>query len=882
MQSLTLPNNRNIVIVAMSLSTSAAPLPIPGTYVYTPPAGTVPAAGTDPLNVTFTPTDIRYGTSTATVNLVVNKAPLTVAANNETVLFGAPIPPYTDTITGFVHGDTLSVVTGSASLTTTPANPTAVNTYPITAAQGTLAAANYSFAFVPGTLSITKGAPTITWNTPASITYGTALTGGTAGQLNATASVLEASHIRRLSAQSSASEATSSRSPSPPPTPPDYRPQTARTLVVNKATLTMTAASQTVVYGTALAPYTYTITGFVNGDTQATATTGSAALSTSPATPVNVGSYPITTAAGTLASNNYSFTLVNGSVTISAATLTVSANNASRPYNTPNPAFTGSLAGAVNGDVFTESFSTTAVLGSAAGTYPITPAAAGANLANYTVVTSPGVLTVTQVTPVLSWIPASPISYGTALGAAQLNATVTGAIPGTLVYTPASGAVLPQGPQTLSVTFTPSDPIDYKPVTQTVHITVNKAVLTVTAASQTVVYGTALAPYSYTITGFVNGDTQATATTGSAALSTSPATPVNVGSYPITTAAGTLASSNYSFTLVNGSVTITPATLTVSANNASRPYNTPNPAFTGSIAGAVNGDVLTESFSTTAVLGSAAGTYPITPAAAGANLGNYTVVTSPGVLTVTQVTPVLSWVPASPISYGTALGAAQLNATVAGGLSGTLVYTPASGAVLAQGLQTLSVTFTPSDLVNYKPVTQTVQITVNKAVLTVTAASQSVVYGTALAPYTYSIAGFVNGDSQATATTGSAALSTSPATPVNVGSYPITTAAGTLASSNYSFTLVNGSVTITKATLTVTADNASRAYTAATRSSREHRGPVNGQLPFTESSTTAMASSPVGTYPITPWRQGPTWPTTPSAPATEPSPSPRAIRSVKG
>ena len=54
------------------------------------------------------------------------------------------------------------------------------------------------------------------------------------------------------------------------------------------------------------------------------------------------------------------------------------------------------MTGAVNGDTFTESFTTTAILGSPVGTYPITPSAAGANLANYTVVVNPGTLTITQ------------------------------------------------------------------------------------------------------------------------------------------------------------------------------------------------------------------------------------------------------------------------------------------------------------------------------------------------------------------------------------------------------------------------------------------------------------------------------------------------------
>jgi hypothetical protein len=134
----------------------------------------------------FTPSDANYLAATKTVNLVVNKAVLTVTANNQTIAFGGSLAPYTASFTGFVNGDASSVVTGAASLSTIPATPTAAGTYPITAAQGTLTASNYSFTFVPGTLAITKINPTLTWANPLGIVYGTALS---STQLNATASV---------------------------------------------------------------------------------------------------------------------------------------------------------------------------------------------------------------------------------------------------------------------------------------------------------------------------------------------------------------------------------------------------------------------------------------------------------------------------------------------------------------------------------------------------------------------------------------------------------------------------------------------------------------------------------------------------------------------
>ena len=67
-ESVQLPNTRNIVMLAMDLTTPS----IPGTFVYTPPAGTIEPVGTDTLSVTFTPTDTTdYQPASATVQLVV-------------------------------------------------------------------------------------------------------------------------------------------------------------------------------------------------------------------------------------------------------------------------------------------------------------------------------------------------------------------------------------------------------------------------------------------------------------------------------------------------------------------------------------------------------------------------------------------------------------------------------------------------------------------------------------------------------------------------------------------------------------------------------------------------------------------------------------------
>src|SRR5439155_4106528 len=110
---------------------------------------------------------------------------------------------------------------------------------------------------------------------------------------------------------------------------------------------------------------------------------------------------------------------------------------------------------------------------------------------------------------------------------------------------------------------------------------------------------------------------------------------------------------------------------------------------------------------------------------------SYTTATKTVTLTVTQATPVITWADPASITYGTALSATQLNATAS--VPGTLVYTPAAGSILTAGADILSVTFTPTDTVNYTTATKTVQITVTQAAPVITWNNPaSITYGTAL------------------------------------------------------------------------------------------------------------------------------------------------------
>jgi hypothetical protein len=101
----------------------------------------------------------------ATVGLTVNPAHLTVTAIDKSKAYdGNPFTAFTVTITGFKNGETVAVVSGSATYTGSAVGATLPGTYTITPQAGTLNAANYDFPgpspgiyFVNGTLTIGYG-----------------------------------------------------------------------------------------------------------------------------------------------------------------------------------------------------------------------------------------------------------------------------------------------------------------------------------------------------------------------------------------------------------------------------------------------------------------------------------------------------------------------------------------------------------------------------------------------------------------------------------------------------------------------------------------------------------------------------------------------------
>jgi streptogramin lyase len=831
-----------------------------------------------------------YASATAVAQtIMVNPATLTVKAANASRVYGTANPTFTDTIAGFVNGDTAATATtGAASLATTATTTSAAGSYTITAAAGTLAAANYSFTFVNGTLTVTKAVLTVTANN-ASRTYGAAnptftdaITGFVNGDTAAKATTGAASLTTTATTSSTVGSYTITGAAGTLAATNYSFVYVNGMLTVTKAVLTVTATNASRTYGAANPTLTDNITGFVNGDTVATATTGTASLTTTATASSAPGSYTITAAAGTLAATNYSFTYANGTLTVTKAVLTVTTTNASRAYGAANPTFTDTITGFVNGDTAATaitgaaSLTTTATTSSAAGSYTITAAAGTLAATNYTFTYVNGTLTVTKAVLTVTANNASR-AYG-AVNPTFAD-TITGFVNGDTVASATTGAA------SLTATATTSSAAGSYAITAAAGtlastkysfnyvngtLTVTKAVLTVTANSASRAYGAANPAFTDTITGFVNGDTVATATTGAASLTTAATTSSALGTYTITAAAGALAATNYTFTYVNGTLTVNKAVLTVTANNASRAYGAANPTFTDTITGFVNGDTVATattgaaSLTTTATTSSAPGSYAITAAAGTLAATKYSFTYVNGTFTVNKVVLTVTANNASRI-YGAANP--TFADTITGFVNGDTVATATTGAASLTTTATTSssagsytITAVAGTLASTKYSFTYVNgtLTVTKAALTVTANNASRAYGAANPTFTDTITGFVNGDTVATATTGAASLTTTATTSSAPGTFAITAAAGTLAATNYAFTYVNGTLTVSKAVLTVTANNASRAHGAANPTFTDTiNGFVNGDTVATATTgaasltTTATTSSTAGTYTIT-------------------------------
>jgi hypothetical protein len=419
-------------------------------------------------------------------------------------------------------------------------------------------------------------------------------------------------------------------------------------LTVSPAQLTVTIDSFNRAYGATNPMFTGSISGLQPGDDIGLS------LSTvgTPANPV--GSYAIvpTFLDPSNRLGNYIVITNGGTLTVTPAPLTVSANSTSKTYGqTLNFAGTEfGASGLVNGDsVVSVSLSSSGVTATAAaGTYDIVPSGAvGTGLANYTIGYANGTLTVGKASLTVSANNQSKV-YGQALSFAGTEFGASGLVNGDSVASvslSSSGATATAAAGTYDIV--PSGVVGTGLANYTIGyangtLIVGNASLTVSADDQSRAYGATNPVFTVSYSGFASSD-DTNVLSGSLDVSTSADTnSVVAGSpYVISVTNGTLSAANYDFVFVAGQLTVTPAVLTVTADNQGKLYGAAVPALTVSYSGFVNGEdtnVLTGApdVSTTATQSSSPNTYPIHVSAGTLSDANYNFSFVDGTLTVSQ------------------------------------------------------------------------------------------------------------------------------------------------------------------------------------------------------------------------------------------------------
>jgi hypothetical protein len=277
----------------------------------------ITGAGTTTINASQA-SDGNYPPASVDQPLTVDKTPLTVKADDKSKFEQVANPPLTITYTGFVLGETSAVFLTQPVISTTAVLASPPGTYPITVTGAT--ASNYTITHVNGTLTVVpKQNQTITFNAPATKTYGNADFNTGATSTNATIPItytisnpgvatITGNIIHIAGAGTTTITASQAGNDG-------YFPATpvSRTLTVNKANLTIKVLDTVKTTGQANPPFVITYTGFVLSETVSNLLTAPV-INTVATTGTSPGNYSLNLSGAT--SNNYNIIYTNGRITI--------------------------------------------------------------------------------------------------------------------------------------------------------------------------------------------------------------------------------------------------------------------------------------------------------------------------------------------------------------------------------------------------------------------------------------------------------------------------------------------------------------------------------------------------------------------------------------
>jgi gliding motility-associated-like protein len=769
-------------------------------------SGDVTIAANQAGNVNYNPAP------TVSQTFTINKALLTVTADDKNINYGAAIPDLTLSYSGFVYDENATDLTTLPSVTTTANASSNVGDYSITADGA--ASDNYSFDYVEGNLAIATADQIISFTTIPNKNYGDLdfeLTASSDSGLPVTFSVTSGNATltgNTLSITGTGDVTIAANQAGDV----NYNPATtaSQTFTINKALLTVTADNKNSIYGAAIPELTVSYAGFVY-DENATALITAPTATTTATASSDAGNYPIT-AAGAV-SDNYNFDYLEGNLAIAKADQIINfITIPNKNYGDLDFELTASSDSGlpVTFSVTSGNATLTGNTLSITGTGDVTIAANQAGDINYNPATTASqtftinkaLLTVTADNKNIIYgaaIPDLTLSYSGFVY--DENATDLTTLPSVTTTANASSNV---GDYSITADGAASDNYSFNYV---------EGNLVIAKADQTITFTTipnkTYGDLDFELTAGSDSGLPVTfsVTSGNATLTGNTLSITGTGD--VTIAANQVGDINYNpATTASQTFTINKASLTVTADDKNSIYGAAIPELTVSYAGFVYDEnatalITAPTATTTATASSDAGNYPIT--AAGAVSDNYNFDYVEGNLAIAKADQIINFTTIPNKTYGDL--DFELTASSDSGLPVSFSVTNGNATLTGNTLSitgTGDVTIAANQVgdINYNPATTASQtFTINKASLTVTADDKNSIYGAAIPELTISYAGFVY-DENATALITAPTATTTATASSDAGNYPIT-AAGAV-SDNYNFDYVEGNLAIAKADQTIT------------------------------------------------------------------------------
>jgi filamentous hemagglutinin family protein len=788
--------------------------------------------------------------------LAVTARPITISVGDQSRIYGETNPTngtIAVTAGNLANGDTFGTVAVSSNATV----GSDVGNYTLSTDKDSITfskgqASNYAITYDEGTLKVTARPITVTVNDQSrtygdanptagtvTVTDGSLVNGDTLGTANVSSNAMVGSDVGNYALSSDSVSFSNGKASNYAITYNDG------TLAVTARPITVTADNQTRIYGNANPTGgTVTLTGgsLVNGDTLGTASVSSNATVGS-----DVGNYTLSSDSVNFSNgkaSNYAITYNDGTLAVTARPITISVGDQSRIYGNANPT-TGTIAvtegGLVNGDTFgTVAVSSNATAGSDVGNYMLSTdkdsiTFSKGQASNYAITYDEGTLKVTA-RPITVMVNDQSRIYGNANPTAGTVTVTDGSlvngdmITSAVTVSSTAGATSDVGSYALStdgVTFSNGKASNYAVTYDEGTLNVTARPITVTVDNQSRIYGNANPTTgTATLTGgsLVNGDTL-----GTASVSSNAAAGSDVGNYTLSSDSVNFSNgkaSNYAITYNDGTLAVTARPITISVGDQSRIYGEANPT-TGTIAvtegNLVNGDTFgTVAVSSNATAGSDIGNYTLSTdkdsiTFSKGQASNYAITYDEGTLKVTA-RPITVMVNDQSRIYGNANPTAGTVTVTDGSLvngdtinSAVTVSSTADATsdVGSYALSTDGVTFSNGKASNYAVTYDEGMLNVTARPITVTVDNQSRIYGNANptgGTVTLTGGSLVNGD-----TLGIARVSSNATANSNVGSYALNADSITFSNgnaSNYAISYVGGTLDITRAALTVTANNA--------------------------------------------------------------------------